>query len=287
MNFYTLTEPGRDAKDRPWRAVITLLAAMGITLAAPAVVHAAADGPSIRLFPTSVLEDIRETGYVAEEMETGLQDVIARMDQQQQLYQDSKCEGAEADPGCARIAKQLGATYLEMLNIMSERMPDMERAVNATESSLEKRLRSELGQKMTPWTLQENLLGNNAQTGASPPEPRLRGRSGMRLSQRFRQYYQLVAQSGSNSGQSLAVVASDIYLDMSEASELIARTQEEIGRAALMEQLNQSFGSITPEMQQVVDGVKAILFGDVTDGIQIAGPPPGTEDKPYRSPLEM
>jgi hypothetical protein len=54
-----------------------------------------------------------------------------------------------------------------------------------------------------------------------------------------------------------------------------------------MEQLNQSFGTITPEMQQVVDGVKSILFGDVESPYQVAGPPPGAEDKPYRSPLEM
>ncbi len=133
--------------------------ALSLTLIAPAWSDTAG-GPAIRLFPTSVLEDIKETGYVAEEMETGLQDVIARMDQQGQLYQDSKCDGAEGDPGCGRIAKQLGATYLEMLNVMNERLPDMERAVNATRSSLEKRLRGELGQKMTSWTLQENLLGN-------------------------------------------------------------------------------------------------------------------------------
>ena len=262
------------------------IVALCLTIGAPAWSDSAG-GPTIRLFPTSVLEDIKETGYVAEEMETGLQDVIARMDQQSQLYQDSKCDGADGDPGCARIAKQLGATYLEMLNVMAERLPDMERAVNATRSSLERRLRGELGQKMTSWTLQENLLGNSP-TGAASPEPRMRGRSGMRLSQRFQQYYQLVASSGTGaSSQSMAVVAADIYLDMNEASELIARTQEEIGRATLMEQLNQSFGTITPEMQQVVDGVKSILFGDVESPYQVAGPPPGYEEKPYRSPLEM
>ncbi len=260
--------------------------AMSLTLITPARSDTAG-GPTIRLFPTSVLEDIKETGYVAEEMETGLQDVIARMDQQSQLYQDSKCDGAEGDPGCGRIAKQLGATYLEMLNVMNERLPDMERAVNATRNSLEKRLRGELGQKMTSWTLQENLLGNTPAGNASPA-PRMRGRSGMRLSQRFQQYYQLVASSGAGaSNQSMAVVASDIYLDMNEASELIARTQEEIGRATLMEQLNQSFGTITPEMQQVVDGVKSILFGDSEAPYQVAGPPPGSEEKPYKSPLEM
>ena len=284
-----LTTPESTRRRRPliveWVPLIAIMV-LGAAVSTPARSDTAG-GPAIRLFPTSVLEDIKETGYVAEEMETGLQDVIARLDQQSQLYQDSKCDGAEGDPGCARIAKQLGATYLEMLNVMSERLPDMERAVNATRVSLEKRLRGELGQKMTSWTLQENLLGNSP-TGAASPAPRMRGRSGMRLSQRFQQYYQLVASSGTGtSSQSMAVVASDIYLDMNEASELIARTQEEIGRATLMEQLNQSFGTITPEMQQVVDGVKSILFGDAEAPYQIAGPPPGSEPKPYKSPLEM
>ena len=102
-------------------------------------------GPIMRLFPTTVLEDIRQTGEVAEAMENSLQDIINRLDLQQQLYTESQCAGADGDPGCDRIARQLGATYLEMLGSMTERLPDMERAVDATRSGLEKRLREELG----------------------------------------------------------------------------------------------------------------------------------------------
>ena len=72
--------------------------------------HANTDSPTIRLFPTTVVEDLRQTSAVAKEMETGLQEVIGRLDQQQQLYLESKCDGAEDDPGCQRLAKQLGAT---------------------------------------------------------------------------------------------------------------------------------------------------------------------------------
>ena len=129
--------------------------------------------PTIRLFPTTVVEDLRQTSSVAREMETGLQEVIGRLDQQQQLYNESKCDGAEGDPGCQRLAKQLGATYLEMLGIMEERLPDMEHTVNNTRLSLEKRLRSEIGNKMTSWTLQETLLGSNPQ--GTRPSRRLDG----------------------------------------------------------------------------------------------------------------
>jgi hypothetical protein len=244
------------------------------------------NSPTIRLFPTTVVEDLRQTSSVAKEMETGLQEVIGQLDQQQQLYHESKCDGAEDDPGCQRLAKQIGATYLDMLGIMEDRLPDMEHTVNNTRLSLEKRIRSELGNKMTSWTLQETLLGGNPPKDTAAPTPSLRGRSGMRLSERFSQYYKLVASSSSHTDQSLAVLASDIYLDMEETSLLIARTREEIARATLIEQLNQSFGTITPEMMEVVGGVKSILFGDDTSLAPIAGPPPGSVEQAYRSPLQ-
>jgi len=243
-------------------------------------------GPVVRLFPTTVLEDIRETGKVAEDMENNLQEVIARLDLQQQLYTESLCEGADGDQGCERIAKQLGATYLEMLDIMNDGLPDMETAVNSTRASLEKRLREELGQRTTPTSLQDTLLGET--DGATQPDqPALRGRSGIRLSDRFNQYYQLVATTRNGSSQSLAVVAADIYLDMEEAATLIAATQQEIARATLMEQLNQSFGLITPEMAAVVGGVKEILFGESAGQGPIAAPPYVIGETPFVSPLAM
>jgi len=285
MNVLRIWRPTRNSLAP--QIAIAFVRVLGFSLLISVIVmlQAQADTPTIRLFPTTVVEDLRQTSSVAREMETGLQEVIGRLDQQQQLYEESKCDGAESDPGCQRLAKQLGATYLDMLGIMEERLPDMEHTVNNTRLSLEKRLRSELGNKMTSWTLQETLLGGNPQS-TDAPSPTMRGRSGMRLSERFRQYYQLVASSSSQSDQSLAVLASDIYLDMDETSVLIARTREEIARATLIEQLNQSFGAITPEMMEVVGGVKSILFGDESSQVQVAGPPPGSFEQAYRSPLE-
>ena len=243
-------------------------------------------GPVLRLFPTTVLEDIRETGKAAEAMENNIQDVIVRLDLQQQLYTESQCQGADEDQGCARIAKQLGATYLSMLQIMTERLPDMERAVNNTRASLETRLRQELGQKSTPTSLQNILLGSTSKTTSTSNPIPLRGRSGLRLSDRFKRYYDLVATRSNGVNQSLAVIAADIYLDMDETSRLIIATQEEISRAALMEQLNQSFGQITPEMTAVVNGVKSILFGESMQDAPIASMPLAASDIPFVSPLE-
>jgi hypothetical protein len=270
------------------QTLVYWLLACTVTVAAFVSSRAAlANTPTIRLFPTTVVEDLRQTGNVARDMETGLQEVIGRLDQQQQLYLESKCQGAENDSGCQRLARQIGATYLEMLGIMEERLPDMEHTVNNTRLSLEKNLRNELGRKMTPWTLQETLIGSAASQPAAAAGPTLRGRSGMRLSERFRQYHQLVATSGSRGDQSLAVLASDIYLDMQETSVLIERTRQEIARATLMEELNQSFGIITPEMVEVVGGVKSILFGEDDPSAPVAGPPPAYAAPVYHSPLEQ
>jgi hypothetical protein len=268
-------------------AVRVTLSLSIVSLSLLSVESSTATTPTIHLFPTSVVEDLRQTGNVARDMETGLQEVIGRLDQQQELYNESKCDGSENDSGCQRLARQIGTTYLEMLTIMQERLPDMEHTVNNTKLSLEKGLRNELGKKMTPWTLQEALIGGNATVTKPQDAPTLRGRSGMRLSERFKQYYQLVATSGAKGDQSLAVLASDIYLDMDETSLLIQRTRQEIARATLMEQLNQSFGIITPEMIEVVGGVKSILFGDEDTHTLVAGPPPGSVEQAYRSPLEQ
>lgn len=244
-------------------------------------------GPVVRLFPTNVLDDIRETSEVAEAMENSLQEVIGRLDLQQELYMESLCQGSEGDQGCDRIAKQLGATYLEMLTIMGDRLPEMELAVNNTGNSLEKRLRDELGHRTTPTSLQDTLLGETASGAPATERLALRGRSGVRLSDRFQQYYQLVATHRDGPGNSLAVVAADIYLDMQEASALIAATRQEIGRAALMEQLNQSFGLITPEMMEVVGGVKGILFGDAGADEGFAAPPYEIGEEDFVSPLAL
>jgi hypothetical protein len=274
---------------RDWKYTPNIVGGLmtGCLLVTPVAVQAGPQAPTIQLFPTTVLEEIKHTGDVAAQMETGLQAVITRLDEQQKLYMQSKCEGNEGDPGCERIARQLGKSYLEMLTVMGDRLPEMETAVNNTSASLEKRLRSELGQKKTSWTLQEMLVGEQSGSASKADRPVLRGRSGMRLSDRFHQYYQLVARSGGEVNSSLAVIASDIYLDMQETSSLIARTRDEISRATLMEQLNQSFGTITPEMQEVVAGVKSILFGEDESLMPMTAPPASQPGPVNESPLNL
>jgi len=246
----------------------------------------AAQTPTIRLFPTNVVENVKETGRVARDMENGLQSSIAELEQQWRLYQESKCEGAEGDPGCDQIAKQLGDTYLAMLLLMDASLPRMQASVQTTVNSLEKRLRTELGEKMTARDLQQLLADQSPDGRLSDPN---RNKQPMgRLSERFRQYYQLVAQTQARAQGSMALVAAEIYLDGKEVLELIALTQGEISRSRVMIEMRNEFGEFTPELNDVLTGVKSILFGE--DDLVRSGrlePPPDTFPEEYLSPLEF
>ncbi len=240
--------------------------------------------PTIRLFPTTVVENIKHTGEAAKAMEADLQGVIDRLNQQEELYMASKCEGAAAEPGCSEIAAQLSQTYLEMLNLMETRLPGMEDSVRATGASLEKRIRKELGRKTTPRGLQK-LLERTSQKSVKAPRY---NRSSRKLSEKFRQYYNLVAmRPTADSSGSLAAVAAEIYLDTQEVQDLIALTRDEISRAKLMIDLDQAYGIITPEMFEMVSQVKTILFGETGEAGSIPGPPPGSTRAEYQSPLEQ
>jgi len=116
-------------RDREYKRKFVRRLMSGCLLFMPMAVHAGSQTPTIKLFPTTVLEEIKHTGNVAAEMETGLQTVIARLDEQQTLYIESKCEGNEGDPGCEQIARQMGNSYLEMLTVLWDKLPAMDTAV--------------------------------------------------------------------------------------------------------------------------------------------------------------
>lgn len=244
---------------------------------------AAQQSPTIKLFPTEVVENVRETGRVAGDMEKSLQKSMRELDQQWQLYRASRCAGAEDDPGCDLIAKQLADTYLEILLRIDANLPRMRALVQTTVTSLEKGLREEFGLRMSASDLQKLLADR------SPGGPRANpGRTSQpmgRLSERFREYYQVVAQS--TTPGSMATVAAEIYLDGKEMLQLITLTEAEIARSQLMLEMRSELGSLTPELIDVLSGVKSILFGEERLSY------PGVLQKrqnlspeEYRSPLE-
>jgi hypothetical protein len=281
-------------RESKWTAMVwnpKLSALLGWLLVLPFVSLAgwqtsvlAKTSPTLRLFPTNVVESIKHTSETAKAMEADLQSVIDQLNQQEELYSASKCEGAESEPGCRQITEQLSQVYLEMLDVMESRLPGMEDSVRTTNTSLAKRIRKELGRKTTPRGLQKLL----AKTPLQSTEPERYKRRPGRLSEKFKQYYRLVATAPrTGSGGSLAAVAAEIYLDTQEVQDLIALTRDEISRAKLMIDLDQIYGIITPEMFEMVGRVKSILFGEADEFGGIPDPPQGNMESAYQSPLGM
>jgi len=275
---------GSDLKEHVPFTFLAIALALGMLFPILARAATGSPAPTIRLFPTTVVENIKETSETAKTMEESLQSIINDLEQQMILYRQSKCDGAEADPGCDAIVKQLGQKYMEMLNRMEDQLPKMEVSVQATSDSLEKRIRQELGRKMTPRGLQKVLSG----AGTPVRQSQSQMRAG-KLSEKFKKYYELVALGPRRpaAGGSLATVASEIYLDTREVKDLIALTRDEIGRSKLLVQLNQIYGLITPEMFEMVAGVKGVIFGEGDGGYRIPGSRPDSHKQAHRSPLEM
>lgn len=221
--------------------------------------------PTLNLFPTQIVDNVKETGDTAKKLEDDLQGVVQNLDQQMQLYRQSKCEGAPDDQGCQQISQQMAEAYRQMLDSMAAELPKMKSSVELTRSTLEKRLASELGWSRTGADLQR-LLRRDA-GGASSAERTRPRHEGVRLSDRFRQYYQLVAQN-SQRQSSMALVGAQMYLDLQETSQLIDLTQEQLQHSRLLVNLNASFGTITPKMEETVSGVKQVLFGESGIGIE-------------------
>ena len=231
--------------------------------------------PTLNIFSTQVIENIRETGNAAHSLETDLQSVIEALEKHQQLYTESKCRGVASDQGCDQISRQMAASYKAMLNIMADRLPEMERNIQITRDALKTRLAKELGRNRTGIDLQQ-LLRHNKQRISSVQRTRVR-QQGARLSDRFRQYFYLVNQG--NTG-SLALLGSEMFLDMDETLELIQLTRQQIHRAQLYVDLSERMGTITPEMEQTVSEVKRIIFGEYDDDLDFVPAVLDTEDKP-------
>jgi len=226
--------------------------------------------PTLNLFPSQTVDSIRETSRSARELERNLQSVLGDLDKQMQLYRESGCEGAVQDAGCQEINRQMASTYRRMLDFMAEQLPQMRHNVEVTRKTLEKRLAEELGYGRTGAELQQLLRRGDAGTVLQGRTRPMEG--GLRLSDRFRQYYRLVSQGGG--GAPSALVGARIYLDLEQTSQLIELTQQEIQRGRMLANLSESFGQVTPQMEETVSGVKTVIFGETAAGASAPGSAP-------------
>jgi hypothetical protein len=258
---------------------------LGALLTIPLSAYSA-QNPTISLFPTTVVENLKSTGQAATKIEDGLEAVVRQIDEQKNLYVDNDCMANANDPGCVSLRKQMSQTYLDMLKQIETGLPAIQKTINVTRMDLEKRIQSQLGKGMSMASLQNVILNDNRKQDQDPVK-KLRGNSGVKLSQRFQQYYQLVRASTSASQTSLAIMASEIYLDLEDTQKFITMTQQEMQRARILVELDQELGLVNNEMLEVVNGAKGILFGEDDSAPSMLVPEsPQVSQTEFRSPLE-
>jgi hypothetical protein len=215
--------------------------------------------PKINLFPTSVVESLSETSRAARDMESGMYDVVAKLDKQKQAYESTHCDNSD-DQGCVQLRKAIRGTYKEMLEVMQSSIPQMRSSLDVTATSMGGSLRGEIGRKMTPGDVQRILAGRSASSQGIPPATTSSVRQG-KLSKMFSRYYELVKRGGKQS-DALPVLASQIYLDSMQSLYYLDLIEAEIGSQSTELVLELEWGELTDQMTATVGDVKALLWGE-------------------------
>jgi len=216
--------------------------------------------PTLNLFPTSVVENLQASADSAKEMEDSMEGIVAQMDNQLQLYKESKCEASDADAGCTQIKKGINTTYMSMLDKMQAQLPTMKRAMQSTAKTLGKNIRTELGRKMTVLDLQRLIQGKK---GGVKNIRKISGRRQGRMSGMLSQYHKMISLS-SHKTQTQAILAAEIYADATETLDYINLIQMEIDQSKVMGGLSTLWnGEPSEQMVSTVLSVKTMLFGDV------------------------
>ena len=216
--------------------------------------------PKINLFPTSVVESLSETSRAARDMESGMYDVVAKLDKQKQAYQSTQCDDSD-DQGCVQLRKAMRSTYKDMLEVMQSSIPEMRSSLDITATSMGGSLRGEIGRKMTPGDVQRILAGRSASSqGVSSATTTGSARQG-KLSKMFSRYYELVKRGGKQA-DALPVLASQIYLDSMQSLYYLDLIEAEIGSQSTELVLELEWGELTDQMTATVGDVKALLWGE-------------------------
>jgi hypothetical protein len=215
--------------------------------------------PKINLFPTSVVESLSETSRAARDMESGMYDVVAKLDKQKQAYQSTHCDNSD-DQGCLQLRKAIRSTYKDMLEVMQTSIPEMRSSLDVTATSMGGSLRGEIGRKMTPGDVQRILAGRSASSQGVPPATTGTARQG-KLSKMFSRYYELVKRGGKQA-DALPVLASQIYLDSMQSLYFLDLIEAEIGSQSTELVLELEWGELTDQMTATVGDVKALLWGE-------------------------
>lgn len=232
-----------------------------LSLTAQAIITqavASGNAPTINLIPITAIESIKQSTSTAKSMEGRLKNVIKRIESQKSLYDNAKCEGAVDDKGCDQMFNTMSASYKSFLEVLNEELPNLAKQLNVTAKSIEKQLRKKLGKGMTPVDIQRLVSGRKA-NGKKALKVRT-GNNSHSMVTWLKNIGKVVSTGGH--GDVPAVVASDIYVNMSLAAQEVNQIQADINQSLATIDTYSAFGQLSPAQLDTIAAVKGMLFGE-------------------------
>lgn len=225
------------------------------------IANASASGPKINLFPQSVISEFQSSVNATKSMEEKLQPIVKQMELSQEQIKASQCDNTSADAGCAQHRKVLQQQFIAMLDEFEKSIPTVEKSLKATNQSLGKSI-SRSFSTFTPRELQKQIL-QGKKTAKAEVIKRVRSKRMTSLSQRFKQYLDIVSAKGSST--SLTTTAAEMYLETGESLEYINSIKDQIGMAKAQAQIDLQMNMLSDEMVSTVSWAKSFIFGDFLD----------------------
>lgn len=229
---------------------VAALVASGWLAAAPLQLQAA---PVVLLTPT-IMEDFAESVSQSASMEEGLLGVMEVLEKQQAAYKAADCGDGASDIACQQIKQQMNAAYSDMLSKMEEGLPALQETLERTAKGLQGQV-LRLAKTNSIEQIQELLAGSSSSRRAGSSSSR-RG-----LANVLQNRLKLIKRRTSTPGGQVAQTTA-LYLDMDESSAVLGEMQAVIVEQKIELQIRGIYGQLTPEMEETIGAVQAIIFGD-------------------------
>lgn len=257
---------------------LTPALALAIVLVLPAGVSA--QQPQIELFPSTVIEDLREAGQAAEAFETDMMPAITALQNEMAEYDKLNCRGAVSDSGCMQAERLLGNAYSKFLDSLNEHIPEMLNSMENIKETQGSSISRQIGRGLTPRQLEELISTSGAGVVDDQAEIILKGAGFKgRMSQRFEDYRKLVSSQAVNQQQGGAVLAMINYLDAHSSATQLKALQSDLLRQQTELNLPGAWGAPpSDQIMATVSSVQAVLFGESTQNID---PPTGDSEEEF------
>lgn len=212
---------------------------------------------------TDIGNSIKDMSELSGEIENDISKIMEILDSNMKFYEDTGCDSNPGTQGCTQAKAKIAEHYTEMMEVIKTKLPSMRKSLEKARNSIVSEMSARVSTKSVNY-LQEHILKETSGQGPvveSKNSYSSKRMSGVRLSSRFEQYYNLINASKGKQSEPMSVTAASVLLDMQDSLKYIDYTLSEIEEQRAQMQITASLGEVTPEMKKIVGGIQTILFG--------------------------